>query len=87
MINPAFGKVQLPMLPTFASLGIDLTSILRDTTGAFPTEQETAQRQAVQEKISDELELLRQQYAKQNALGYFIVPDLDRGQFSWVRRV
>ena len=86
-INSAFGNVQLPPLPTFESLGIDLMQVLQEPAGAFPTEQESAQRQAVQEKISAELERLRQQYAAQNAQGYFVVPDLDRGQFSWLKRV
>lgn len=84
-VNPEFGQADLPPLPTFAAQGIDLTPLSETGDSLTPQQEQVVTR--LKDAISVDLQQLQQQYKAQVAQGYFIVPDLDRARFSWVKRV
>lgn len=73
-----FGAVELPRLPTFASLGVSVGDLVQT---------DSIEAAKARDSISAELSNLRTQYATEESRGFRVVPDLDRAQFSWVKIV
>ncbi len=84
-VNPDFGAAALPSLPSFAELGIDLTPLANTSDSLTEDQQRIVSN--LRRRITNELKRLQTQYAADLQKGYFIVPDLDRSRFSWVKRV
>ena len=80
--NPQFA--QLPRLPSFESLGIDIRRLDRFE-GATLDANQRAVVDDMKQRLSTELDKLRAQYRQQAAQGFFPVPDMDAGRFEWVK--
>jgi hypothetical protein len=78
----------LPQLPTFEEAGIDIRPLMIAKTESMLGGTERAVIQATLDQIDQKLVDLRSLplYREKILEGYMIVPDLDTGRFTWIRR-
>jgi hypothetical protein len=81
-----FGNDPLPDLPTFESVGIDI-SPLKSFKGAQLNPKQKAVAQGIRDAIDRELETLKTEYSQEESEHYHPAPDFDRARFMWVKEV
>lgn len=74
----------LPLLPTFAELSIDLGSLRWQRSDAELTPEERALAQQTVARIGVQLAALRRRIDVPP--GYAIVPDMDLGRYTWIKQ-
>jgi hypothetical protein len=76
--------LELPLLPTFQSIGVNLDALKMVNTPQL-NQQEQFILQGEIAKINTRLEILKVEHANLIEQGYFPSPDFDEERFSWIQ--